>query len=309
MTTIRFDHFITYANAPSIDTYLQEYATLGFLPEERTVRHEPGLRNGFAFIGPEYLEFCWVEDEALFEKADDEDRLLQATPRPFAIGLVAGDIQAIHDDWTARGYSVPEIESAKPRDADPEAPPAWSFQEIPDDLLPGASCFALTYHLRPKDKERQVKIAPNTIYAVSGLTFVAPEPHARATCWRDLLAPGEPVRQSAGSASVRIAPHRATWMTPEAYQSAFGLDWQPHPLPQRELALLHLLATDLQVVKAMMEGAGRRTTALFVEGEEALLVTPDPRDGFVFLIFQQPAEAWLRERIGCTGERLNLAPE
>jgi len=53
MTNIRFDHFITYTSAGNIDDYLKEYATQGFLPEDRTVRHDPGLRNGFIPFGPE----------------------------------------------------------------------------------------------------------------------------------------------------------------------------------------------------------------------------------------------------------------
>jgi hypothetical protein len=307
MTSVRFDHFITYTSAASIDDYLQEYAALGFAPEERTVRHDPGLRNGFVFIGPEYLEFCWVEDETLFETADEEDRLLRATPRPFGLGMVADDVQAVHDDWMARGFEMPDVSSGRPRDADPDTPPVWSFQAIPSELLPGAWVFALTYHLRAKDAERLFQVAPNTIYAISGVTFVTPEPEARATCWRNLLAPDEPIRQLGAAFSVQIGPHWAEWRTPGAYRSTYALDWIPHPLPHGELALLHLLATDVQAVKNLMEQAGRRSFPVSVAGGEALLVAPDVRDGFVFVVRQQPVETWLRERVGRTGERLKLS--
>jgi len=309
MTKIQFNHFITYTSAANIDDYLKEYAAQGFLPYEKTVRHDPGLRNGFIFFGPEYIEFCWVEDEALFAAADAEERLYRTALRPFGLGMIADDVQAVHDDWTARGYSVPEVWSKAPRDATPDTLPVWSFQDIPSELLPGVFCFALTYHTRPKDEVKQVKIAPNTIYAVSGVTFVAAEPEARATRWRNLLAPGEQVNQSGISFDVWIGSHRAMWMTPDAYEASYGLQWMPSSHPAGELALLHLLASDFSTAKMMIEQSGRRTFSISVRGEEELLIAPDARDGFTFIIRQQPVEMWLRERIARTGEKLKLAQD
>jgi hypothetical protein len=309
MSNIRFDHFLAYTSAASIDDYLREYAAQGFIPEERTVRHDPGLRNGFVFVGPEYLEFLWVEDEALFAAAEEEDRLARAAPRPFGIGLITDDIHALHEDWAAHGYSVPEVSSKAARDAAPDAPPAWSFQEVPGELLPGAFCFALTYHARPRDAVRQIRIAPNTIYAVCGVTFVAAGPKERATHWRDLLAPEQPVSRSESGFAIWIGPHQATWLTPKAYEAAYGLPWAPASHSAGELAHLHLLASDLRRAKRMMEQAGRQPTPIVASGEERLLVAPDPRDGFAFVIQQQPVELWLQERMVRTGEKLELAQE
>lgn len=67
------------------------------------MRHDPGLRNGFITIGPEYLEFLWVEDEALFAAAPQEERELRTPPRPFGIGIEAADVAAVRDAWVARG--------------------------------------------------------------------------------------------------------------------------------------------------------------------------------------------------------------
>lgn len=309
MVDVRFDHFITHTSAEDIDDYLEEYAAQGFVPAGRTVRHDPGLRNGFVFLGPEYIEFCWVEDEALFAAADAQEKLLRATPRPYGIGMIADDVQAVHDDWIARGYSVPEVSSAAPRDAPPDAPPAWSFQVIPEDLLPGASCFVLTYHARPKDELKEVKIAPNTVYAISGVTFVSTEPEARARRWRDVLAPGAQVKRAGTGFHVRIGPHRATWMTPGDYQVCYGLNWVPCSHPAGELALLHLLASDLGVAETMLQSSGRRVIPVSVRREEELLLAPDTRDGFIFAVRQQPVETWLRERTERTGERLELAQD
>jgi len=306
MTGIRLDHIITYTSAECIDSYLKEYAALGFVPAKETVRHDPGLRNGFVFIGPEYVEFCWVEDETLFEEASAQQRLLCATPRPFGLGVVAWDVGAVHDDWTARGYELPEVSSSAPRDAPADSPPVWSFQMIPEELLLGAWCFVLTYHRRSKDKATEITIGPNTIYAISGLTFVAPEPEVRATSWRDLLAPEEAVKPLSHGYCVQIGAHRAAWMKADHFTATYGLDWVPFPQPVGEVAMLHMLASDLSAAKTTLEQSGRQTSTVIVGVEEALLVAPDPRDGLVFTVQQQPVEEWLQERKAKTGETLEV---
>ena len=305
MTNIRLDHFLTFTSAANIDDYIQEYGAQGFMPAEGTVRHEPGLRNRFVFMGPEYVEFCWVEDEDQFAK-DDRYKAFRSALRPFGIGMVADDVHALHEDWIVRGYAVPDVWSKAPRDAPPDAPALWSFQEIPGELLPGVDGFALTYHARQKDAVKQVKIAPNTVYAIDGVTFVTTEPAARATSWRDLLAEDKPLIASEIGFDVQIGPHRAQWITSVAYQAGYGLVWQPSSHTCGDIALLHLLATDLGIAKAMLEGAGRRTFPICVRGADGLLVEADQRDGFTFLIREQPAETWLRERVAQTGERLVL---
>lgn len=306
MANIRFDHFITYSSAVNIDDYLKEYTAQGFLPGESTVRHDPGLRNGFIALGPDYIEFCWVEDEDLFAEADAEEKELRASPRPFGIGMIADDVNDVHADWTARGYSVPEVWSKAARDASPDTPPAWSFQDFPDGLLPGADCFVLTYHTRPKGVEKNIKIHPNTVFAISGVTFVSTEPEARAMCWRDLLAPGGQVVQSDLGFEASIGPHRALWMTPGTYQSTHGLDWTPASHAHGEIAVLHLFASNLATAKKMIEQSGKQVFSIEVEDHEELLITPDARDGFVFTIRQQSTEIWSQERMARTGGKFKF---
>ena len=98
-------------------------------------------------------------------------------------------------------------------------------------------------------------------------------------------------------------------MTPEDHQAAYGMNWVPSPHSQGELAVLHLLASDLDSTQRMLEQASRRTSSVSVGGEEALLIAPDVRDGFTFLVQQQPIESWLHERIGRTGEKLQLVED
>jgi hypothetical protein len=162
-----FDHLFTFTSATSIDDYLDEYLVQGFLTHEQTVRHPPGLRNGFVSLGPDYLEFWWVEDEAQFALASMEQQAFRTGRHPFGIGMIAPNVQAVHDDWRACGYAVPPVSSRAPRDAPADAPPAWSFQDIPRELLPGCLCFALTYHGRSPAEHIAVRVGPNTIVALN----------------------------------------------------------------------------------------------------------------------------------------------
>src|SRR6478672_2574200 len=97
MDHIRLEHFITSSHAPTIEAHLDLYRQAGFLPETNTVRHNPGLRNGFISFGPEYLELAWVEDQSLF--AAGEGGIPGVQPyhnamRPWGIGLESPDVVA-----------------------------------------------------------------------------------------------------------------------------------------------------------------------------------------------------------------------
>lgn len=305
MSTVWFDHIITFTSAPSIDDYLKEYVAQGFLPADQTVRHDPGLRNGFIWFGPDYIEFCWVEDEKLFAaKATPEDVAFRNEIRPFEIGMIANDVQIIHMEWTSRGYSIPEIWAKVPSDAPPDTPPKWSFQFIPEGLLPGASCFVLTYHSRSIDDAKQIKIPPNTIYAVSGITFVTTEAEDRARRWCELLTPNTKAEKSRNGFSAQIGPHQAQWMTPDTYKALYHKEWIPASHSFGDIAFLNLLATDLDLAKHVLERAGRRTVSISDGNDDQLLIEPDPRDGFTFLVRQMPADIWLRDRTALTGEKL-----
>jgi hypothetical protein len=223
--------------------------------------------------------------------------------------MITEDVHQIHEDWTARGFSLPEVISKAPRDAPADVPPAWSFQVIPGELLPGASCFALTYHKQTKHGEKKIKIHPNTIFAVAGVTFVSSEPEGRARRWREILAPGEQVVQSRLGSCVDIGPHQVCWMTPDAYHATFGLDWVAARHPFGELAVLHLLAADLDAAKNMFAQSGRQVFSVGVESDQELLVAPDERDGFTLCIRQQSPELWSQERKARTGENIRFVQD
>jgi hypothetical protein len=307
MLPIRLDHFITYTSAASIDEYLQEYQRAGFRMLERTTRHDPGLRNGFLGFLPEYVEYCWVEDEAKFAASDESEKPLRDAVRPYGIGIVTTDIRAVHDEWAARGYDPPAVWSKTPADTPIGADPVWSFQDIPAALEPGGVlCFVLQYHLpRPI---AQLHIASNSTYAIAGIVCVTNDPDARAKSWRRLLAPEEPIAAEGSTRTLTIGPHVATWLTPAEYERRYGWHWTAAPHAYGEMGALHVLAEDLAVAQAALSAAGRSVREVVASSGRpaSLFVAPDPHDGFAFVITEQPAHDWLAWRTALTGEQLSI---
>ncbi len=307
MPTLRLDHFITFTDAAVLEDHTAKYRAAGFNVLERTARHAGGLRTGFVAFWPEYMEFAWVEDQELFAQADGNYHQWRAALRPWGIGLATDDVRGLHDEWTARGCDVPAVESTIPRDAPADTPPVYSFQEVPADLLPGAHCFALTYH-HPSIAAASRKIRPgsNTTYAIAGVTFVCAAPDVDAARWRDLLAPDAAVRHVQDGREVAIGPHLVQWCTPDGYRARYGRTWPGSPHEWGKLAVLHLLATDLELARRSLQGAGRHVAQIRISqpDRDALLVSPDEHDGFVFAIEERPLDDWIRERNMLTGETL-----
>ncbi|MDQ5823036.1 MAG: VOC family protein [Chloroflexota bacterium] len=313
MGNVRLDHFITAVTVENVDDYMEEYGRAGFNVVEQSARHEPGLRNRFVSFGPEYLEFTWVEDEAAFSTGQHKSFFpdlseLRAGTRPWGIGLATEDVRALRESWSSRGYTLPEVIDGLPADAAPGTEPVWSFQPIPSDTVGGVVLFALTYHSRRNDDVRKVQVTPNTTYAIEGVTFVSDSPRERAQRWRDLLAPGEEVREEENFAEVRTGPHFARWLTPLHYQEYLGLSYKEPPHSYAEMAVIHLLAEDLEKAEELIATSGRDVSRLpdAASGLDTLYIYPDPRDGFTFAITQRPTEEWLAERTALTGEKLEL---
>lgn len=303
---LRFDHFLTFAHTKNIDDYVEKYPALGFVVGEETRPYKPGLRNRFILLGCEYLELVWVENEDEFAKGGLEEfaRMFKDLPalhqaaRPFGIGFISPDVEQLHQEWALRGYTVPPVWSFAP----PGMPPVLSFQEIPAELLPGASCFAITYHGGSTSQVKSVQRAANTTYAIEGVTFVSNAPEDAAKRWQMLLRPGNVVSNQ-NVYSFEVNPHTAWWMSPEIFERDYGIAWKPAPHPYGHLAAIHLFAEDLDLARSILEpsilkqsGHNRR--------EDLLLVTPTGEDGVIFIIREYPIELWHRERSGATGEEI-----
>lgn len=312
MQTPRLDHVLTYLDGTSLAEQLERYRAAGFAVIERTIQHEPGLRNGYFFAGPEYFELCWVEDEARFCQGGHPlaGSAYRQARRPYALGLIHEDVRKLHAAWTARALSPGQLKEEAPPDEPRDAGPRWRFLFIADSLTPGARCFAVTYLRRKPGDPVEVRIPPNTTYALEGVTFVAQDPGERAQRWRDLFSPDAPLTLEHEAHRVSLGPHHLTWLAPKMYQEWYGQTWRLAPHAAGELALFHLLATDLGRAAAVLSSAGRTVERRVAPGTALplLLVHPDPHDGLTFAITERPVEAWRQERAARTGERLEILP-
>jgi hypothetical protein len=304
-TSARIDHILAFANVNNIDEYVSEYRTRGFFVDDATYRYKPGLRNRFISLGCEYIELVWVENEEAFAAGGTEEfgRMfpnlpsLRKVPHPFSIGFQTPDVESLHDTWTNRGYVLPPVWSFAP----PGMPPILSFQVIPDMLLPGISGFAITYHSTVEGQARHIKVAPNSIYALEGLTLVSATPERNAAKWRDLLVPDTAIQDHDGVFTITVSAHKIHWITPEQYRTRYGLVWLQAPHDSGDIAALHLLASDIDKATTMLgKGAGPS------HDPQVLVIPPDPCDGLTFMIREYPVERWVNERMALTGERIEV---
>ena len=293
----RLDHVLTYAAVSSVDEHVDTYRAAGFHVARLTARHPGGVRTGFVNFGPEYLECVWVEDEAVFAAGHPRmpaltDRELRAARRPFGIGLLAQDVPALHQAWTARGHALPGPFHERPPGAPADAPPALTLQAVPDEVLPGALCFALAYHFDAKPAN--VVVPPNTVYGIAGVAFVSDRPGARARRWRDVLAPGAPLE--AGGTALALGPHRLRWLTPGQLEATLDRAWEPPPHGRTEIAAIDVLAERLDRAEELIGRAGLPVVRLERDGETTLVVGPGPSDGVVLAVRERPAAPWAADR-------------
>lgn len=304
MNDLRLEHFLCYSDAPSVDEHAAGYRRLGFVPQAHAARWEPGLRNRFVGLWPEYLELVWVEDEDAFAAAhEDPITRFRAARRPFGVGILTDDVPALHDEWVARGFELPPVRYESPAGSDPNAGPLFAFQAIPHNVLPGVDAFALTSYYRPAPPtRRQVWVAPNSVFGLAGLTLVSHTPAADADAWRRLLAPDQAVHEVPGGSGLRVGPHLLSWLTPEACAARHGVAWTPSEEGADALALFELRALDVERVKHYATAADRPWRRL---ADGGLLLEPSAYDGFRFVIHDGDVHEWARWR----AKRLGLDHE
>lgn len=297
MTPI-LNHVISFANVPDIDSYLERYKKAGFVVDEKTVRHEPGNRNGFVYFGPEYIEFFWIEDKKAFnKKAKAYAKEFSKKPRPFGIAFDSQSAETFHNASLHAGFRLKSVRH-KAMSGATDTLPWWAFQDVPLRYLPGAWTFILTYLRRDYAKPRTARIGKNTIYGISGITFITAMPHRRALQWQKFLGAkeGRVEKTRLGSQYVH-GPHVLEWVSPKKYSEAYGAIQSPITSKKfknmQEIALIHLVASDARKARMMLQKNGFKT-----EGDgSGFFIKPDLRDGFAFHVSQEKPIAWAEGRV------------
>src|SRR4051812_4917978 len=106
------EHIFSLINAKNLEEHLEHYKKAGFNVSSQTVRHPPGLRNGFAYIGCEYIEFEWVENAKEYKEGKKAYHdVFQKHPAPFGFGFEEPNIEAFHGRLEASGLMISKIYS------------------------------------------------------------------------------------------------------------------------------------------------------------------------------------------------------
>jgi len=295
------DHFIAFTDTP-IETLLDRFGRAGFAvaSPDQTVRVPPGLRNGFVFIGPDYLEFCWVEREEEFAEGVARDRGLRRIregQRPYGIAFRTEDAARFREGLLRRGFDVPDVVVARPSDAPEDAPSAWAFGALPPASTPGAHAFYMAYLAGAGERPRVFDVGRNGIFLVVGAVFVAERPDLRTRAWARLFGEDSLLVENRGFA---LGPHTFVWVTPSEWERIAG---RPYPVggPFHEIAAVVVRSEDCARTEEALIAGGipvvRRHLALpGFDSEPGLVVFPEVAGGFPMIVLPGEREPWMRWR-------------
>lgn len=295
------EHIYSLINAKSLEDHLRKYRDCGFFVSSQTVRHPPGLRNGFVYIGYEYIEFEWVEDRITFNKGKTPYlAAFRKHPWPFGFGFEEPLIEEFHTKAKASGFKIPEMYSRGPSDSQKGRKSRWTFQDVPAKLVPGVVPFVLRYETRDYRKGRKAYCGPNGIFAISALTFVCKNPKRDASRWHSFFGPGSSLNVEKGIARFTLGAHELEWMTASRYADIYKhASLVPSDVGlsiRRTVALLHVLSENLDETERALVRGGRNVTRADVSGEKVLIVSPLKNDGFSFLVRRGSLSSWRRDR-------------
>ena len=280
--------FIRVTTAPgSYNGTPDAYRRAGFIVDEPAHHYGQARSACRIVLGTEYLEL-----------ASEEPRGADAA----FIGFAAPDLLALLEDWRQRSHPFLPFAAIEPGDTPNARPTAF----VPELSLPGAKSGIAEEDSPPNAQTKSIVVAPNTIYALAGALFVSEEPGESAQEWHSLLAPQEPIGQKDNVYQFALGPHYLAWMPPERYEHFYGEPWHQASPAQGEIALVHLLATDLKECRRTLRDTGWVTRLLehTNNGHRTLWAKPDSESELAFHITEQPVEEWIKVRIAITGESL-----
>lgn len=295
--SLRLDHVLTFTSVKRVEASLERYQLAGFVVSDHIARWEPGLRNGFVNLWPEYLELLCIDDSDSFANdAPDALRNAASQHRPFGLGFYSDDTVALHKQWAAKGRQITAPEMLRLATTSPDSPP--DFCEMPVPELEGADCFVLTSYFPDAAMRRFMDVAPNTVFGLAGVTLVTERPDLRCRDWAALLDV-EALVESPDEAFLHLGLHRFRWISEKQHESQYCFPWDSSG---SEIAVLHLLAEDASLVSRMMSDAGWTV----ITSRSGCTTAHHPEDGFVFTVEEHRASDWQRSRKTTWGEALQL---
>jgi hypothetical protein len=251
-------------------------------------------------MGPDYIEFNWVERQKEFakDKSNYHDEF-RKHPGPAGFGFETLEVEQFNRSLNSKGYKVPSVKSRGPSDAKKGDKPWWTFQNFKRRTLPGVIPFALRYETRDLSKPRKSFIGKNGIFAIVGVTFVAKDPIKDAKRWGDVFGV-KILNKAQDYVSITLGAHTLKWMKTSVFKSVYDSGaWLPYKgrfTHLRKMALLHLYAEDLDRAEKYLNIAGFKTQHINKPDLNGIYVHPMKSDGYAFFISKYSVKSWLTER-------------
>lgn len=291
---VRIDHLMVGADQP-LRELLISYREIGFVVSgfELTMRHEPGLRTGFLYFSPDgtrdYIEFLTVEDRGLFEAAQAKGEHEQ-TDKPCVqgVGVRVTDARAVHGALTVQGAAVSAVWSKRPEDAAPDSPDHWSFIEL-EEPASGLGFFYVEYLNMPAQREPEVLMGENGIYALGGLLYDGDDTAVVARALRRDF-PNKLVQLK--GRKLTLGCHEIVVRPLEAFsRAARGATILKNPYLRVYGALLY--TESLAKTAAALKGKWKTHYV----GLEEILLLPTEHEGLAAVVREKKVERWKRDRL------------
>lgn len=278
----RLNTAIAFAPTP-IDRHLARYRAAGFALSDFIAAWNPGLRTGFVDLWPEDLELLTVVDEEAFERdASPQLRTQRRHRGVHALELYADDTSRLRTELIGLGIELPQVRQERLATTGPQDEPDFLFLDLPH-LGRQPEVTALTSARPDAAMRRFVKVAPNGVFAMAGVTIVVDDPAASRRAWRHVIEPGV---------------HELDFTRLQEWRSRCS-----DAGPGTGVVCLHLMSEDVDRTLAAMLSAG------WERGQDIDAhphVLPHPQDGVRFTLRHGEVEHWARQRREVLGEELQI---
>ena len=296
---IRIDHYITDTNI-NIFELLKKYMDIGFVSDlDSTVKHEPGLRTGFLYLGPkpgtDYIEFLSVENaesyKAAQEKGREDSRVGELIP--YGVGVRVKNIEALHKELTEQKVAVKDVFSKRPEGKDESTPFVWSFMDL-ENSKAKLNSFYVEYLLSSTEKQisgYKLVEGKNGIYALAGLLCeFASEQDAYEALKQDFPESSLHIK----SDKLKLGCHEIISLSKEKIRKTCVENNHKYPNFNEDLNLNGILLYTENLDKTEEHFKGKWKPYFRVENE--IWILPSEIEGLFAVIQEKPKSEYLESR-------------
>lgn len=211
--------------------------------------------------------------------------------------LLIDTIQFVEFDWKSMEYYLPPLWGGITKHLITN--PQYSFFCTPVSRKEGFSFEGINCRLNEVDENILLKVrtAPLATYCVAGLSFVVPQPEARAVRWRNLFSTEADVECENEIYRVGSGSYYTQWMDDEKYEELFQHTHLKVSSQPGDLAIIHLYSQDLERSEKILNASGFYTKRHLepLGNRHYLFVFPRKKEEVAFCISEKKYDRWKQE--------------